>query len=199
MLHRRTVGLLVALLAWGISTTALAQTSTTSSSSSTSSTTSTSSSSTTSTTFPHPCAGRPCTDHPPAALLSGVNGEVRLDQGSACWTRPNPDLPGGFVTLCADVFDRAPEALLVVRAGETLSLRFETALSPTFVQLDRGGQSTQLTPANPARFVADLPVGVHVSHFFTRWSQGDASFSVRLDVRAASTSASDPRPLALTG
>ena len=198
MVHRRTVGLLVALLAWGISTTAVAQTSSTSSSSTTS-TTSTSTSSTTSTTFPNPCAGRPCTDQPPAALLSGVNGEVRLDRGSSCWTRPNPDVPGGFIGVCADVFDRVPEALLVVRAGETLSLRFETTLSPTFVQLNRGEQATQLTPGNPARFVADLPVGIHVVHFFTRWSQGDASFSVRLDVRASSTTASDPRPLALTG
>jgi hypothetical protein len=107
-------------------------------------------------------------------------------------------MPGGFVGICADVFDRDPKALLVVRAGETLGLRFDTVLAPTFVQLDRGVQSTQITPGNPARFVADLPVGVHAVHFFTRWSQGDASYSVRLDVRAPTT-AQDPRPLALTG
>jgi hypothetical protein len=123
---------------------------------------------------------------------------VRLDRGRTCWTRPDPDVPGGFVAFCADVFDRTPEALLVVRAGETLSLRFDTVLSPTFVQMDRGEQSTQITPGNPARFVVDLPVGVHAVHFFTRWSQGDASYSVRLDVRAPAT-AQDPRLIALTG
>jgi hypothetical protein len=196
---RRTVAALVACVSWAVAPGAGAQTTTSSTSTSSStSSTSTTSTSTTSTTFPNPCAGRPCTDQPPAALLSGVNGEVRLDRGSTCWTRPNPDVPGGFVSFCADVFDQVPDALLVVRAGETLSLRFDTVLSPTFVQLDREEQSTQLTPGNPARLVADLPLGVQVVHFFTRWSQGDASYSVRLDVRAATT-AQDPRPLALTG
>lgn len=193
---RRTLGLLMAVGIWGVSATAMAQTTT--SSSSTSSSTTTSTSSTTSTTFLNPCAGQPCTDQPPAALLSGLNGEVRLDRGSSCWKRPDRDVPGGFIGVCADVFDRVPEALLEVRAGETLSLRFDTVLSPTFVQLTRGEQATQLTPGNPTRFVPDLPVGIHVVHLFTRWSQGDASYSVRLDVRAASP-AQDPRPLALTG
>ena len=203
MRRRIAVAVLVAigLLAGG---GAGAQTTTTTSTTSSSTTTSvviltTTSTSTTSTTFPNPCAGgRPCADRPPDALLSGVSGEVRLDRGSSCWTRPNPDLPGGFVSLCADVFDRVPDSLLVVRVGETLSLRFDTTMTPTFLQLERGGQATQLTPGNPARFAATLPVGVHVVHFFTRWSQGDAGYSVRLDVRAATT-ASPPRVLALTG
>jgi hypothetical protein len=123
---------------------------------------------------------------------------VRLDRGRSCWRSPAPDAQGNVVGICADVFDHVPEALLVARAGETLSLRFDTTMVPTFVQLDRGGQTTVLTAGNPTRFAADLPVGVHSVHFFTRWLQGDASYSVRLDVRAAPP-ASQPRSLTLTG
>ena len=194
-MQRRTAGLVVAVMVWGGSTTAGAQTTTTSTSTS-SSTTSTSAVATTSTTLPNPCAGQPCTAQPPDAFVSGVNGEVRLDRGSFCWRNPVPDGVG----LCADMLLRDPDAVLVVRAGETLSLRFATVMAPTFVQLERGGQITALTPGNPVRFGADLPVGSHVVHFFTRWLQGDMSYSVRLDVRATGAPATPTRGnIALTG
>ncbi|HEV2759483.1 MAG TPA: hypothetical protein VGV86_07960 [Acidimicrobiales bacterium] len=198
-MRRRTAGLILAVMVWGGSTTAGAQTTTTSSSTS-SSTTSTSTVAPTSTTLPNPCAGQPCTPQPPDAFVSGVNGEVRLDRGSSCWRSPSPDANGGFVGLCVDVLLRDPDAVLVVRAGETLTLRFATAMSPTFVQLERGGQTTALTPGNPVRFGADLPVGSHVVRFFTRWLQGDMGHSVRLDVRAAGGPATPTRGnIALTG
>lgn len=199
-MRRRTAGLVVAVMVWGLSTTAGAQTTTTSSST-TSSTTSTTTLATTTTTFPDPCAGQPCTAQPPDAFVAGVNGEVRLDRGSSCWRSPGPDANGNFVALCSDVFPRDPDAVLIVRAGETLTLRFATAMSPTFVQLERGGQTTALTPGNPVRFGADLPVGSHVVRFFTRWLQGDMSYSVRLDVRAAGAPPATPTRgnIALTG
>ncbi len=194
-MRRRTAGLIVAVMVWGVSTTAGAQTTTSSSTSS--STTSTSTvATTTTTTLPNPCAGQPCTARPPDAFVAGFNGEVRLDNGSFCWRNPVPDGVG----LCADSPLRDPDAVLVVRAGETLALRFATAMSPTFVQLERGGQTTALTPGNPVRFGADLPVGSHVVRFFTRWLQGDMSYSVRLDVRAAGAPATPTRGnIALTG
>ena len=190
---------MVAVMAWGVSTTAGAQTTTTSSSTS-SSTTSTSTIATTTTTLANPCVGQPCTARPPDAFVAGVNGEVRLDGGSFCWSSPAPDANGNFVGLCADTLLRDPDAVLVVRAGETLTLRFATAMSPTFVQLERGGQTTALTPGNPVRFGADLPVGSHVVRFFTRWLQGDMSYNVRLDVRATGAPATPTRGrIALTG
>jgi hypothetical protein len=196
-MRRRTAGLIVAVLVWGGSTMAGAQTTTTSTSSSTtgSSTTSTSAVATTSTTLPNPCAGQPCIAQPPDAFVSGVNGEVRLDRGSFCWSSPTPG-----VGLCATAELRDPDAVLVVRAGETLGLRFAIAMSPTFVRLERGGQTTALTPGNPVRFGADLPVGSHVVRFSTGWLQGDMGYSVRLDVRATGAPATPTRGrIALTG
>ena len=194
-MRRRTAALIVVVMAWGVSTTAGAQTTTTSSSTS-SSTTSTSAVATTTTTLANPCVGQPCTARPPDAFLSGVNGEVRLDGGSSCWSSPVPDGVG----VCIDVLAREPDAVLVVRAGETLTLRFATAMSPTFVRLERGGQPTALTPGNPVRFGADLPVGSHVVHISTGWLQGDMHYSVRLEVRATGAPATPSRGrIALTG
>ena len=198
-MRRRTAGLILAVMVWGGATTAGAQTTTTSSSTS-SSTTSTSTVATTTTTLPNPCTGQPCTAQPPDAFVAGVNGEVRLDRGSFCWSSWVPDANGNFGALCATVELRDPDAVLVVRAGETLTLRFATAMSPTFVQLARGEQTTALTAGNPVRFGADLPVGSHVVRFFTRWLQGDMSYSVRLDVRATGAPATPTRGnIALTG
>ena len=198
-MRTRTAGLIVAIMVWGLSTTAGAQTTTTSSSTS-SSTTSTSTVATTTTTLPNRCAGQPCTARPPDAFVSGVNGEVRLDNGSFCWSSPAPDANGNLLGLCADSPLRDPDAVLVVRAGETLSLRFATAMSPTFVRLETGGQATALTPGNPVRFAANLPVGSHVVHISTGWLQGDMHYSVRLDVRATGAPATPTRGrIALTG
>lgn len=201
-MRRRTTAVLLAALAWGLSTTALAQTSSTSSSTSTTSSTTSTSTSTTSTTVVNPCTGQPCTVDPPVATLSGSGGDVRLDPFGYCWRAPTPTAQG-LITKCLAPA-RAPDAdipvRMVVRKGETLSLRFGIAMSPTEVRLVAGneGQRT-LTPANPTAFVADLAVGVYELSFQTKWNQGDVSYFLKVDVRAAAPTASDPRPLALTG
>ena len=85
---------------------------------------------------------------------------------------------------------------LVVLAGETLTLRFETTLLPREVVLHREnhlGAGTVLTPTNPTTFAANLPVGVYFISFATKWNQGDVGYSLKIEVRA------QPRPLALTG
>jgi hypothetical protein len=196
-MKRRTVAIVVAGALWWIASVATAQTTTTSTSTSTSTTsTSTTSTSITSTTVANPCAGQPCTDRPPDAFLAGASGEVRLDPGSFCWSGPVPGSAGLFGTLCADAAQRDPDATLVVSPGETLTLRFSTG-TPTEVILQREDVGRGLAPANPVRFTVDLPAGsTPVISFFTRWPQGDASYSVRLQVRAATPVA---RPLALTG
>lgn len=173
----------------------MAQTTSTSTTntSTSSSTTSTTTIAITSTTIAHPCTGHVCTESPPAAFLSGLNGEVAVDRGSFCWMSPTP----GGVGRCLDELrsEHLPE--LVVQAGETLSLRFE-AMSPTAVSLQRENTTTPLTPGNPVRFVADLPVGTHEIMFFTGWLQGDASYVVRLVVRRATTPTTGVR-ISLTG
>lgn len=181
------------LVAGNTATAQTTSTSSTSTSTTSSPTTSTTTVPTTSTTRAHPCTGQVCTESPPAAFLSGRNGEVALDRGSFCWMSPTPNGVG----RCVDVFHREPEAQLVVQAGEPLTLRFG-ALSPTAVSLQRENSSTPLTAGNPVRFVADLPVGSHVIGFFTRWVQGDASYGVRLIVRRATTPTGGVR-ISLTG
>jgi hypothetical protein len=180
------------------SSVAGAQTTSTSSTSSTSSSTSTSTStsSTTSTTVADPCATQPCTERPPAAFLAGSAGEVALEPGSFCWRSPTPTPPGGFSATCGDRLAFEPSTVLAVTVGETLTLRF-SALTPTSVVLEPGDRSTPLTAANPTSFTVDLPVGVRTVGFFTRWVQGDASYYLRLDVRAAAVP--QGRSLALTG
>ena len=206
-MKRRVAALVAAGMLWSIASQATAQTTTTSSSTTSSSTTSsttsssTTSTSTTSTTIAdvNPCAGRQCTESPPAAFLAGVNGEVQLDEGGYCWSSPAPNAQGQFSARCVDKIAKTPDAVLRVRPGETLTLRF-AAMAPTEVSLERNGRSRAITAGNPVRFVADLPVGVHEVRVFTKWAQGSASHAVRLDVRAATTApVSDPRPLALTG
>jgi hypothetical protein len=198
MRRQLAVALVVGLALWA-GGGAGAQT-TTSSSSPTSSTAlvTTSTSSTTSTTAVNPCTGQPCTVDPPVATLAGSGGEVRLDPLGFCWREI-----GGQLTHCRS----AALALdipvgLVVRTGETLTLRFAAPMAPTKVVLQRADQpgvaSTALTPANPTVFVADLPVGVYAINFQTLWNQGDVGYRLKIDVRAPAT-ASDPRSLALTG
>lgn len=194
---RRTLGLLMAVLIWGVSATAMAQT-TTSSSSTTSSTststtsTSTTSTSTTSTTRVNPCTTQPCTPDPPVATLSGSGGNVRLVSFGFCWREMTGDL-----TKCVTAARALDEPVgLVVRAGETLTLSFATALLPSEVVFHRENQpgaGTALAPTNPTTVVADLPVGVYYVSFQTKWTQGDVGYSLKIDVRAGG------RPLALTG
>lgn len=176
----------MAALVLGVTASAGAQTSTTSSSSTTS--TSTTSTSTTSTTRVNPCAGQPCTAEPPVATLSGSGGDVRLPPSDFCWRQIT-----GELTQC-QASTPSPNAPvnLVVRSGETLTLSFATTLRTSEVILHREGPTT-LTPANPTAFVADFRVGVYTITFQTKWFQGDVSYFLKVDVRAA------PRPLALTG
>ena len=188
---RRTVAVLMACLSWAVASGAVAQTTT--SSTSTSSSTSTTATSTTSTTVVNPCTGQPCTAQPPVATLSGSGGDVRLDPFQFCWRAI-----AGDVTQCAlPALALDIPVGLVIRGGETLTLAFATTMRPTEVALLRGDQPgvnrTVLTPANPTVFVADLAVGVYMISFQTKWLQGDVSYSLKVDVRAA------PRPLALTG
>jgi hypothetical protein len=194
---RRTVGMLLGVLIWGVSTTAMAQT-TTSSSSTTSSTststtsTSTTSTSTTSTTRVNPCATQPCTADPPVATLSGSGGNVRLESSGFCWREMVGDLTRCVVS--ARALDEPVR--LVVRTGETLTLSFATTLLPREVVFHRENQpdgGTVLAPTNPTTLVANLPVGVYYVSFQTKWTQGDVGYSLKIDVRA------QPRPLALTG
>ena len=206
MRRRMAVALLVAigLFAGG---GAGAQTTTTTSSSTTTSavpTTTSTSTSTTSTTVVNPCTGQPCTDLPPVATLTGSAGDVRINPFGYCWRLPAP-VPGGPVTQCL-VATPAPDAEvpvgLVVRRGETLSLRFAATMTPTEVLLQRGDvpgvAPVPLTAANPTSFVADLPVGTYYVVFKTKWNQGDVDYRLKVEVRAPAT-ASEPRVLALTG
>jgi hypothetical protein len=187
-MKRRTAALLTACMGWSVASMAGAQTTSTSTSNSTSSSTTS-----TSTTVVNPCAGQICTDRPPPAFLSGPNGEVALDEGGSCWRSPQPNAAGQLTAVCVDkVPSGDPVALLVVTAGETLTLRFGSMV-PTEVVFVDDGRSTALTPGNPIRLDANLSVGIHRIAVLTRWLQGDASYGLRLDVRTAG------RPLALTG
>ena len=194
---RRTAGLLIVVLTWGVSATATAQT-TTSSSSTTSSTststtsTSTTSTSTTSTTLVNPCTRQPCTADPPVATLSGSGGNVRLESSGYCWR----EIVGDLTRCLASARPLDEPVRLVVRSGETLTLGFATTLLPreaVFHRENQPGGGTVLAPANPTTLVADLPVGVYYVNFATKWAQGEVGYSLKVDVRA------QPRPLALTG
>ena len=194
---RRTAVALVACVSWAVASGAGAQTTTSSTSTSTTSTstssTSTTSTSTTSTTVVNPCTGQPCTAQPPVATLSGSGGDVRLDPFEYCWRAIAGDVTQcAAATLALDIPVR-----LVIRNGETLSLAFAAAIRPTDVVLQRGDQPgvtrSALTPANPTVFVADLPVGIYLISFQTKWNQGNVAYLLKVDVRA------QPRPLALTG
>lgn len=204
MRRRMALALLVAigLFAGG---GAGAQTTTTTSSTTTSVVLlTTSSTSTTSTTVVNPCTGQPCTDLPPVATLSGSAGDVRIESFGNCWRLPAPVAGQGLVTRCV-IGTPAPEASvpvgLVVRRGETLTLRFAINMAPTEVLLQRSdvaeAPAVALTAANPTSFVADLPVGTYFVTFRTKWNQGDVEYRVKVEVRAAT--ASEPRIIALTG
>lgn len=127
------------------------------------------------------------------ATLSGSGGNARLGPFSACWR----DMTGDTTTCLAAAVSLDEPVGLVVGTGETLTLRFDTTMRPSEAVLLRGDQPganpTVLTPANPTTFVADLPVGVYAISFQTKWTQGDVTYRIKVDVRAA------PRPLALTG
>ncbi len=190
------------VMALGLAQGAGAQTTTTTSSTTTSTsstaTTSTTIVGTTSTTVPNPCAGQPCTERPPVAFLAGASGEVRLDQGGFCWRSATPNAEGQLVGVCTAVIPVDPPVTLVVTRGETLTLRFDAPGAPSQVRVAEGGDVTALGAANPVRFAADHPVGFHTLDFTTVWLQGDVSYRVRLDVRAATTPRTGTN-IALTG
>ena len=193
---RRTLGLLMAILFWGGSATAMAQTTTSSSTTSSTSTsttsTSTTSTSTTSTTRVNPCTSQPCTADPPVATLSGSGGNVRLESSGYCWR----EIVGDLTRCLASARPLDEPVRLVVRSGETLTLGFATTLLPrevVFHRENQPGTGTVLAPTNPTTLVADLPIGIYYVSFQTKWAQGDVGYSLKIDVRA------QPRPLALTG
>jgi len=206
---RRTAVLLLGCLGLFAAGSAGAQTTSTTSSTSSTTTSSTSStlvlpstSSTTSTTEVNPCTGKPCTAEAPAAFLSGAAGEARLDMGNSCWLDPVPTAQG-LVRHCIVDVRADPGATLAVQAGETLSLRFGIAMAPTRASITVEDQSTNtpLAAANPTTFTADFTPGSHTVSFITSWLQGDATYRVKLDVRAATPPPATPRtgPISLTG
>ena len=84
-----------------------------------------------------------------------------------------------------------------VRAGETLTLRFDTTLAAQrgrSSNRENQGAGRALTPTNPTTFAADLPVGIYFIGFSTKWNQGDVSLQPE-DRR----SGPQARPIALTG
>ncbi len=212
-MRRRMAALLVVGIGLFVGSGAGAQTTTTTSSTSSTTSSSTTSSTavvpttpppttTTSTTIVNPCTGQPCTVDPPVATLSGSGGDVPLNMTSACWRAPVFGAEGPVARCLAATlapFESIPVGL-VVRNGETLTLRFAIGMAPTEVVLQRGEASTPLTPANPTTFVANLPVGVYLISFNTKWNQGNASYFLKVDVRAAAGPASPTRgTIALTG
>ena len=196
MTTRRATALTFLLIALWLAPAAGAQTTTSSSTTSTSSTsssTSTTVATTTSMTQPNPCAGQPCTDRPPQAFLAGADGEVRLDAGGHCWRGATPNLQGTIVGVCVSVLQVDPPVTLVVRRGETLTLRFDAPGAPTRITLREHNVPAPLPAGNPVRFAADYSVGFHTLDVSTLWLQGDVGYRVRIEVRAA------PGRIALTG
>lgn len=185
----RRTALAVLLLTLGPADGTAAQTTTT---------TSTTVAATTSTTEPNPCTGQPCTERPPHAFLAGASGEVRLPPGGYCWRGPVPNAQGQLVGVCTASSSIDPPVTLVVRRGETLTMRFEAPGGPTQVQFSRNGAVTTLGAGNPVRFRADFPSGFQTLEIATRWLQGDVFYPVRLDVRAAATPRTGTN-IALTG
>lgn len=118
---------------------------------------------------------------PPAAFLASATSEVNLARGSYCWR----DGPAG---RCADVIPDGRLPTLEVRRGETLTLRFATSAQPTELALSREGRApTPIAASNPTRFNVGLPPGSHDLLLTSRWAQGDASYAVRLVVKAGTT------------
>jgi hypothetical protein len=201
--------LLAGCLGLFVAGTAGAQTTSTSSTVPTSSTTVTSTPAvtlpppTTSTTGVDPCTGRPCTAQPPAALLSGAAGEVRMDTSSACWRDPATMAQG--TAQCFSALIAPPGATLVVQQGETLSLRYVSPMAPTRAVFSFNDTSLMPGIANPTTFRADFPVGTTRVFLITGWLQGEVTYAVTLDVRAAATPPTTPPatpqtgPLSLTG
>jgi hypothetical protein len=204
---RRTAVLLVGCLglfaagAAGAQTTSTTSASSTSSSSTSSTSTLPSASSTTSTTVANPCTGQPCTAAPPAAFLSAAAGEVRLDMTGSCWLDPVPGAQGQLHHCVTALLANDPGATLVVQAGETLSLRFDTAMSPTQAAFTADDKTTALAATNPTTFKADFAPGSHTVIVNTQWLQGDSGYRVSLDVRAAAPPPATPQtgPISLTG
>lgn len=192
--------MLAGCLALFVAGAAGAQTTSTTSTSTTSTSSSTTTSSTTTTTLVNPCAGQPCTAQPPTAFLAGSGGEVRLEPEGYCWRQVD-----GLLTRCvafsAPPGGGDPSQTLVVLAGEALSLRFAIGMAPTSVSLTRAGEQPRaLAPTNPTVLPVDLAPGIFTVGFVTGWLQGDATYSVRLDVRSpAPTATPQPGRVALTG
>ncbi len=76
--------------------------------------------------------------------------------------------------------------------GDTLTLRFDPALAPTSLDIRRAAakdtpladrQVLSVPLGDPSRFTADLPDGVSYLTVSGGFTQGDSSYSFKLDVR----------------
>ena len=136
-----------------------------------------------------------CPPRPPAAFVAGDGGQIQADGSSFCWGVPGD---GG---LCADSHYQEPSQALAVQQREPLRLRFAIRNAPTFVAArpvigaaGDVGDSIPVAGGNPSGFVADFPPGPTVLFIVTDWHQGDASYVVKLNVRAAPAPPSAPGP-----
>ncbi len=131
---------------------------------------------------------------PPAAFLAGASGEVAGARGSSCWTQP-----GSTTGRCVDRPAPAGGPTLSVRRGETLTLRFTTALALTQLVARRDGVELDLPVANPSRFRVDLTPGTYQLGAFARFSAGDAFYAFQLRVTAPPATPTPAPRVALTG
>lgn len=142
----------------------------------------------------------------PTATLSGASGQVAGELGSFAW----PQADGTTVARIVDYVIEGPNPAqaLTVTQGETLTLRFEPAL--TVATLSAGvwpggpnNPSLAVPASNPSRFAVNLAPGTHVVSVeatFQGVRDGRASYHFKLRVLApAPAQPAEPRPLALTG
>jgi hypothetical protein len=122
---------------------------------------------------------------PAPAVLQGPQDAIRATLGTYCWAEP------GGTPLCADTFGfPTGTSILNVRRGERVTVRWEALDIPLDARVFRvdapatdASSVKEMTPANPATFVADFPVGLHRMGLSTGWAQGGATYHFQLNVR----------------
>ncbi|MGH9223867.1 MAG: hypothetical protein ACRD2W_08815 [Acidimicrobiales bacterium] len=138
-------------------------------------------------------------------MLAAASGTQEAVYGGSCWRIvPPSQFPAPIrctSVLLADPFPRAP---LVVRPGETLTLRFEPPIRPSEVTIWRSATITdQATPLftapaqSPTTFAANFPTGDSIVLAMVRFSQGLVPYHFAVTVRPLTT-ATDA-PIAFTG
>lgn len=150
---------------------------------------------TTTTTAP---VATPAAIRPPTAILSAASGQVAGVLGSWCWPQLNGE------TLCLSLSRSGPPdppASLPVTQGETVTLRFETAVPLVDLQVGlwTGGPprpAIAAPVANPSRFPIRLAPGRHVIGVVA-YFQGTPPIRVEYDFEVVVRTTA--RPIALTG